>query len=599
MPILLQLKNAHKSFGDQVILEGAEVALTDSHKVGLIGRNGSGKTTLCRILLDDEGLEEGDIARHPELRVGYLTQHDPFEEDESVLAFLLRDSGQPDWRCGEMAGQFELKGPLLERPIRELSGGWQTRVKLTALLLHEPNLLILDEPTNFLDLRTQLLLERFLKTFRGACLVVSHDRTFLKDTCTETLELARGKLTFFPGNVDAYLEHRQMQREHDERVNATIAAKRRQLETFIEKNRAHPDTASQARSKAKQLEKLQLIEIEAAESTVRMRVPEVEKKHGSALRCLSLNIGYPEHQVASDIELEIDHGARVAVVGDNGEGKTTFLRTVTDSLPSLSGSFRWGHGCDVGCYAQHVYSSLPQHYTVHEYLGSCAAPGTTGQTVLNIAGSFLFSGADVEKSVSVLSGGERARLCLAGLLLGRHNILVLDEPINHLDVETVDVFVEALKRYQGTVIFTSHDRHFLDRIATGIIEVRDRRVVNYPGSYQDYLYRVNKEIGEGDRDTGKSAKKPDKKEMTRAERKAFNRQKFDLECEIKSVERRTNRLDTRKKEIDETLPTLINPNKAQKLCDERDVVVEKLEALETQWFELQEKMEKLMARLDS
>src|SRR5207244_7684241 len=198
---LLQITNACKSYGDQVLLDGAEATLSDNVKVGFIGRNGAGKSTLLRVLLGEEELDSGQVVRHPSLRLGYLRQHDPFLPGETALAFLARDSGQPDWKCGEVAGQFELKRAALEGPVAKLSGGWHTRVKLAALLLHDPNLLLLDEPTNFLDLRTQILLEHSLRNFREACLIVSHDRAFLAATCSHTLDLSRGKLTMFPGKI--------------------------------------------------------------------------------------------------------------------------------------------------------------------------------------------------------------------------------------------------------------------------------------------------------------------------------------------------------------------------------------------------------------
>src|SRR4051794_9597059 len=246
MASLLQITKAVKSYGDQMLLDGAEATLSDNVKVGFIGRNGAGKSTLLRILLGEEELDSGEVIRHPSLRLGYLRQHDPFLPGETALAFLMRDSGEPDWKCGEVAGQFELKGAYLEGPIAKLSGGWQTRVKLAALLLHEPNLLLLDEPTNFLDLRTQILLEHFLRDFREACLIVSHDRTFLADTCSHTLDLSQGKLTMFPGKIDAFLEYQQELREHQERSNAAVLAKRRQLEEFIAKNKARASTATRA-----------------------------------------------------------------------------------------------------------------------------------------------------------------------------------------------------------------------------------------------------------------------------------------------------------------------------------------------------------------
>ena len=419
MATLLQITKACKSYGDQVLLDDAEATLSDNVKVGFIGRNGAGKSTLLRVLLGEEELDSGEIIRHSSLRLGYLRQHDPFLPGETALEFLMCDSGQPDWKCGEVAGQFELKGAYLEGPIAKLSGGWQTRVKLAALLLHEPNLLLLDEPTNFLDLRTQILLEHFLQSHRSACLIVSHDRAFLGATCDHTLDLSRGKLTTFPGKVDAYLEFQQERRIHEERSNDSILAKRRHLEDFIARNKARASTATLAKSKSKQLEKLELTEIASDEPTARIRAPRVEPRKGPALRCRDLAIGYPERQIASDVHLEIDHGSRAAVVGDNGQGKTTFLRTVVDSLKPLAGEVRWGYGCQVGVYAQHVYTSLPENQTVLEYLQKQAAFGKKDQEVLEVAGSLLFRRAHVEKPISVLSGGERARLCLAGLLLSQ------------------------------------------------------------------------------------------------------------------------------------------------------------------------------------
>ncbi|MEO0716689.1 MAG: ABC-F family ATP-binding cassette domain-containing protein, partial [Planctomycetota bacterium] len=450
----------HKRYAAQVLLDGASCSLTDDQKVGLIGRNGAGKSTLCRILLGDEELDAGEVVRSKKLRLGYLRQHDPFRDGETGMEFLQRDSQQPDWRCGQVAWRFALGDDMLLRPVRELSGGWQTRVKLAALLLHDPNLLLLDEPTNFLDLRTQILLEHFLRDFKAGVLVVSHDRSFLKKTCNHTLELSRGQLTMFPGDVDAYLENLEERREHDKRLNSATMAKRKQLQQFIASNRANANTASQARSKAKQLERLELVDVAGDEATVHFSFPAVEPRKGPALRTEALTIGYEDRDVATDIGVEIEHGERVGIVGDNGQGKTTFLRTVCESLPAKAGTLKWGFGYQLGVYAQHVYTTLRGDQTVQEYLEYQAVAGTTTQQIKSIAGSFLFSGDLVEKKIKVLSGGERARLVLAGLLLEQHNILVLDEPGNHLDVETVEALANALKRYKGTVVFTSHDRHF-------------------------------------------------------------------------------------------------------------------------------------------
>lgn len=591
MAVLLQIRDAHKSYGEQVLLDGAEATLPDDVKVGFIGRNGAGKSTLLRVLLGEEELDRGEVIRHPNLQIGYLRQHDPFLPGESAHDFLIRDSGQPEWKCGEVAGQFELKGQYLDGPIAKLSGGWQTRVKLAALLLHEPNLLMLDEPTNFLDLRTQILLEHFLRNFQKACLIVSHDRAFLSATCSHTLDLTRGKLTMYPGKIDAYLNYQAEQHEHLVRSNAAILAKRRDLETFIAKNKARASTATQARSKSKQLERLELAEIASDEPTACVRAPEVEPRQGAAFRCRDLAIGYPDHRVAEGITLEIDHGQRAAIVGDNGQGKTTFLRTVVDSLPPLAGESRWGYGCDIGTYAQHVYTSLPDKQTVLQYLESKAARMTRSQTILDVAGAMLFRGEAVNKPVSVLSGGERARLCLAGLLLSQHNILVLDEPGNHLDVDTVEALAQALVDYKGTVIFTTHDRHFMKRVATCVIEVRDGHVTNYGGGYDAYLYAVNKEIDDGEREMATRLSKPPAAMKAAAPVRGPRRDDRAMRKEISTVEKTIAKLDDQKKQASAKLLTTTDAQEALRLHEEVERVTAQLAEAEDRWCQLQAEFE--------
>jgi ATP-binding cassette subfamily F protein 3 len=592
MGVLLQVKKASKSYGDQVLLDAADATINDDVKVGFIGRNGAGKSTLLRVLLGEEQLDRGEVTRSSKLQIGYLRQHDPFLPGESALQFLMRDSGRPDWKCGEVAGEFEIKGDYLNGPITKLSGGWQTRVKLAALLLHEPNLLLLDEPTNFLDLRTQILLEHFLRHYREACLVVSHDRAFLQSVCDHTLDLAHGKLTMFPGKVEAYLEYRREQREHEERSNAAVAAKRRHLEEFIAKNKARASTATRARSKGKQLEKLELIDVAGDEPTARIRPPQVEPRKGPALRCRDLAIGYGERRVADGIELDVEHGQRAAIVGDNGQGKTTFLRTIVDSLEPLAGEVRWGHGCQIGIYAQHVYTSLPEKQTVLEYLEYNAPSGTKAQEILDMAGALLFRGDQVKKRIAVLSGGERARLCLANLLLSKHNILVLDEPGNHLDVDTIEALADALLSYQGTVVFTSHDRHFMKRVATCIIEVRDGRVTNYRGDYDAYLYAVNREIEEGEREqaTRMSQAPADVRRAPKPAAAAPRRNEREVRKEIATLEKTIARLDDKKRRTNEQLLQATDPTEALRLHNEVAELTGQLETAEADWCRLQEEI---------
>lgn len=590
MAVLIQVRDAHKRFGDQVLLDGADLSLVDDVKVGFIGRNGAGKSTLLKVLMGDEEVEKGEVIHHPSLRIGYLRQHDPFLPGESALDFLMRDSKQPDWRCGEVAGQFELKGNYLEGPVKSLSGGWQTRVKLAALLLQDPNLLMLDEPTNFLDLRTQILLEHFLRGFNRAALIVSHDRAFLNATCSQTLELSRGKLTMFPGKIDGFLEYRDERREHDRRVNATVVAKQKQLKRFIEKNRANASTASQARSKAKQLERLQTTEIAVDEPTVFIQAPKVEPRSGTVVRCEDLSIGYPGHEVADGIQLELEHGERAAIVGDNGQGKTTLLRTLVHSLDPLQGTMKWGFGVEIGTYAQHVYTSLDERLTVLEHLEYVSDSNTTRQDVLAMAGALLFRDEHIQKKVKVLSGGERARLCMAGLLLGTANVLVLDEPGNHLDVETVEALSEALKLYRGTVIFTSHDRHFMSQVATSVIEVRDGKVKNYFGDYGSYLQSVEQEIDSGERErnsaSGRNSNSSPSHSGSTTDYRQARRDQRKAEKEIKNLEKKIAKLDEEKKELNDQLMSETDPNKALTLHESIQDLSRQLEECEERWLEL-------------
>ena len=585
MAVLLEIRNASKRYGEQVLLDEASATITDDGKVGFIGRNGAGKSTLLKVILGEEELDGGEVIHHPRLRLGYLRQHDPFRPEESALDFLVRDSHQPDWKCGEVAGQFELKGDYLHGPVRELSGGWQTRVKLAALLLHEPNLLLLDEPTNFLDLRTQVLLEHFLRGFREACLIVSHDRSFLTATCDRTLDLSKGKLTTYPGKITAFLTQQREHQEHLQRVNATTLAKKKQLERFINKNRAKASTASQARSKTKQLERLELEDLESVSPTAAIRCPEVTPRQGAAIRCQDLSIGYDDHTVAQGISLEIDHGARVAIVGDNGQGKTTFLRTLVGSLESKEGRIKWGYGCDVGTYAQHVYTTLPEHETVLDNLQRVSAMGTPTQRILNLAGAMLFRGTAVDKKIKVLSGGERARLCLSGLLLGGYNVLVLDEPGNHLDVETVEALASALCSYGGSVIFTSHDRTFVNVVATNVIEVGGGHVVHYPGTYKRYVERIEQEVddAEGLRTTGKPTGSAGGKRRASGGQDARKRRKA-----VAAIEKTVARLDADKRDKQQRMVEVTDPEEALHLHSALQKVEKELADAEESWLLLQE-----------
>lgn len=488
MSVVLQLEHLSKSYGPHEILRDASLTVSLGQKIGFIGRNGAGKSTLLRIIIDEEKADSGRVILHPVTRLGYLEQHEAIPPDETVLAYLERKSHQPSWVCAKAVGAFDIKKERLHVPLLSLSGGYQMRVKLAAMFASEPTLLLLDEPTNYLDLQTTLLLERALHAYRGAFILISHDREFLKQVCTHTLELERGELFLFPQGIETYLEYKDEVIASRIRENEKIEEQREHLQTFIDRFRAKASKATQAQSKMKQLAKLKTIEINHPLRSIRIHIPQVEFKKSFAVRATHLAIGYPGKTVAREINVEIQRGDHVAVLGENGQGKTTLLRTLAGQLAPLDGTFTFGNKLRIAFYAQHVNDMLHPKDAVGTYLARQAADGINQEDIYKMAGDFLFSKDDLEKSVSILSGGERARLCLAGMLLGRYDVLLLDEPTSHLDVETVEALATALKAFRGTVIFTSHSRTFVQLLATKILTVQDGFVTPYPGTYEEYVY---------------------------------------------------------------------------------------------------------------
>ncbi len=593
MPAILQIKNIQKSFGAREILEDASVTLNTDQKVGFIGRNGAGKSTLCKIITGHEPADSGEVVFSSDLQLSYLEQHDPYEDDERVIDFLERYTQQEPWRCGQVAAQFQLKNELLEARVKSLSGGYQTRVKLTAMLLREPNFLILDEPSNYLDLKTLILLEEFLQDFRGGFIIVSHDREFLKKTCDHTLEAENGKLSLYPGNVEDYLEFKQEQESIIAKTNQNILDKKKQLQTFVDRFKAKASKASQARSKMKQIEKLTTIDIGAAQGNVRIAIPHGPQRNGLAFRCEDLTIGYPEAVIAERIYLNYDHGAKIAILGDNGQGKTTFMKTIAGDLEKKGGDIKWGYACEAAYYAQHVVTQLDPTHTVYKHLEEAAAPDVTKQDILAMAGCFLFRDNDIKKNVNVLSGGERARLCLAGLLLKKRNVIMLDEPTNHLDFETVEALGAALKRFTGTVFFISHDRTFVNMIATDIVEVAGGAVKSYPGTYADYVYRMENQVHKELESSGSTNKKAKAKKVD--EKKLRKQRDFAKRDIAKKLKRCEKQQEKHRKEVEELEAEMANDPSActHANASRHESLAQLIKDEEERWLELQTELEKL------
>ncbi len=602
MSALLQIHSIRKSYGARTILQGATAAFSRGQKIGVIGRNGAGKSTLLRIMTGQEEADAGEISRSRDLRLSYLEQHDPYRLDETVEDFLVRYTGEEAWRCAEMAGHFQIKEDGMARTLAELAGGFRTRVKLTAMLLKSPNFLIMDEPTNYLDLSTLILLENFLLEFNGGFLIVSHDREFLKRTCDHTLEVENGRVELYPGDVEAYFEFKEEILRQQAAHNKTVEKKREQLQEFVDRFRAKASTASRAKSKMKQMQKLTTINIEHELPTVRIRIPQVERKGGLALNTHDLEIGYPDKRVAAGITLEIERGERVAVLGDNGQGKTTFLRTLATELPVRGGTWQWGTALQVAYYAQHVFTTLDPAEEVYDFLSRKAVRGVTTQDILNMAGCFLFQGNDVRKKTGVLSGGERARLILAGLLLTGAHVLMLDEPTNHLDFETVESLGHALRDFAGTVFFTSHDRTFVNLIATTILDVKDGRIRRYPGTYEEYVDFLERQArqefpgGQTQPDLkppaarSAAAPKADSKLVSAPQAKSAKTEKDQLKKQMDKLEGRIKHTTEEKNKLAKEIEA--NPFNYSRTRNERiKALTAQIEATEKEWYKLQQELD--------
>lgn len=591
MAIVLQITGLTKRYGTQTILDGADLIINDKQKIGVIGRNGAGKTTLFKIIVGSEDLDLGNVTLTKSTRLGYLTQHSEYLENETVMDFLLRSSGKMEWECGKVAGRFQIKNELLYTKVVDLAGGYQMRVKLIAMLLKDPTLLLLDEPTNYLDLSTQILLEKFLQSYSGSFLLISHDREFIKRTCSETLEIEHGKMTLYPRPIEEYLEYKEEQISLIEKHNIKIEREKKDLQKFVDRFGAKASKASQAQSKLKQIGRLKTIEILHPLRAARINIPCVENKKGIALKIEDLEIGYTDKSIASKINLDVERGQRIAVLGDNGQGKTTLLKTLANEIESLSGTFKWGHDIKIGYYAQHIPSALNFDETVKDYLKRVSPGGMSEQEIFEMAGNFLFKDEALKKKIPVLSGGEKARLCLARILLQKNQVILLDEPTNHLDFETVEALALALKNSNVTVLFVSHNRTFVEIVANGIIEVKNGNVKRYHHNYEDYVYHLQKNI---EKDLGLDDEPQIK--MEKQEKKELNTKMREAAKQLNSLEKAVLKLEEEKKLLllwfEENYKEF-SKEKSQRLAQIEKEITQK----EEEWIELESEMEVLRASI--
>lgn len=518
---MLTISQISKGFGPKILFSDISFRLQRGERIGLVGPNGAGKTTLFNIVLGLSEPDSGEIEMERDIRIGYLPQESAPTGDETVTELAtsitpeitaiyqtLRqfpDPNSPE-RLAAVERFVELDGFTLEArtkrilaglafrpedcdmPARTLSGGWIMRAHLARLLVMEPDLLMLDEPTNHLDLETLGWFQNQLKRYPGAILTISHDREFLNAICDGIAEIAHGKLHRYKGNFERYLQ------EKAEREAQQLAAYKNQqreiahIEDFVNRFRAQANKASQAQARLKQLERMERIEApESAAGTIHFTFPQPKRSGQRVATLAAVDQAYGDHQVYTDLNLKVEKGQRIVLVGPNGAGKSTLLKILAEQIPIQAGTRELGLKVSVGYFSQQRVEVLDVERSVLDEAMQRIESGMNEQSVRTVLGAFLFRGDDVFKKVKVLSGGEKSRLALVKLLLSPPNFMLLDEPTTHLDMPSIDALIAALKDYQGTLIFVSHDVHFIRAIAQETIQIQPGQVTHYPGDYDYYL----------------------------------------------------------------------------------------------------------------
>lgn len=527
--MLFRLSEVHKSYGVQDVLRGASLQINPGEHVGLVGRNGAGKSTIFRLVRGDETADRGDVVRARGVKLGLLDQHVHFKPGstvhESALAAFGRlqeiehemhelehrmaeagnDLEKVLERYSDLQHEFEheggfeyaakaeaiLQGLGFEREMwsletEKLSGGQQNRLGLACLLLASPDVLLLDEPTNHLDVHAVEWLEEFLQQYQAAYVIISHDRYFLDRTCRRIIELENGRAANYTGNYSDYLVEREERREAQQRAYDNQQHLIAKTQEFIRRNLAGQKT-KQAKSRRKMLEKLERLDaVRHDQSSGDFRLQSIERTGNHVLTVTDLDIGYKDKMLAQDISFILRRGECLGIIGPNGSGKTTFLRTILNKIAPLDGEVRWGSKVQIGYYAQQLDDLDDRNEIIMELRRVAASTATAGE-LRSFLAKFLFMGDDVYKHVRDLSGGEKGRLALAKLIYSRVNVLVLDEPTNHLDIPSREALEEALSAYEGTIVTISHDRYFLDRVATQILALDGvGSAEHYDGDYTEY-----------------------------------------------------------------------------------------------------------------
>lgn len=638
--IILQVNGLTKYFGADLILSNIKLEIQSRARIALVGRNGAGKSTLLKIIAGELSSDSGEIIKPSHIKIGYLAQNSGLDSSRSIwdemldvfaplraieaqLAELGAQLGDPDLLADparyektlqaydNLQEQYKEQGgyqyeadirsvlhglqfssyDYQTTPVSSLSGGQRTRLALGKLLLAKPDLLILDEPTNHLDLDTLTWLEQYLQAYPGAVLLVSHDRYFLDKVVTEVYELSNATLKRYSGNYSRYLELRAEQYEQElkryEKQQEEIA----RLEDFIRRNIARASTTKRAQSRRKQLEKMERLERPAGDEKSASFSFAIERPSGhEVLTAEQLTAGYREGApVIRQISFRITRGESVALVGPNGIGKSTLLKTIAGKLPVQSGKLRYGANVKIGYYDQNQ-AELSTNKRVLDELWD-AYPDKTEKEIRTVLGNFLFSGDDVLKPVSALSGGEKARLALAKLMLQKANVLLLDEPTNHLDLDSKEMLEQALVDYPGTILFVSHDRYFINRIATKLFELSGDGLVEYLGDY-DYYVAKKEEMRELARLDSHSPASPDSGETAKSTYEQEKEEKRRQRQRQRRLEEIEAEIATLEAQIAETEQQLCDPSvygdyeTVQQLTQENEKRKQQLETLLAEWEQL-------------
>ena len=637
--MILSCQGISKSFGEKVILEDASFHIEEREKAALIGNNGAGKTTLLRIIMEEIHADAGQVVLAKDKRIGYLAQYQDVQGHLSVYEELLSTKQyiidmeerlramevQMKNASGEeldrlmnsytrLTHEFELengyayKSELMgvlnglgfteedfTKQVATLSGGQKTRVALGKLLISKPDILLLDEPTNHLDMESIAWLETYLLNYPGAVFIVSHDRYFLDKVVTKVIEIDAGQVRMYAGNYSAYAEKKAQLRDAQYKAYLNQQREIKHQEAVIVKLKSfnREKSIKRAESREKMLNKIQRIDkpIEV-QSQMRLSLEPRVVSGNDVLTVEDLAKSFPQQKLFSNISFQIKRGERVALIGNNGTGKTTMLKILNGLLDADAGSFSLGAKVQIGYYDQE-HHVLHAEKTIFEEI-SDTYPTLTETQIRNMLAAFLFTGDDVFKVISSLSGGERGRVSLAKLMLSEANFLILDEPTNHLDIASKEILEEALNSYTGTVLYVSHDRYFINQTATRILDLTNQSVVNYIGDY-DYYLEKKEELTEKYAPTTQQAaaeiqdEAPSEGKLTWQQQKEEQARKRKQENELKKVEKRIEELETRDKEIDDTLvlpDVCTNVGRCAELSREKDKIQAELEELYEKWEEL-------------